>query len=145
MLSLLNIVKTTALCLFIAPTALSFNTSIVRAQTRNTVPLEYRGVWRGNGVQKNPNSQWSILIAITGGTINSVIGTVAYPSLSCGGELRLRRVSALFIELSESITYGNCINNGIMTLKTSPTRDLEYGWRQGVTTGIGKVQKISAN
>ncbi|BDA67649.1 hypothetical protein CAL7716_018150 [Calothrix sp. PCC 7716] len=141
--NLSNIVKTTVLCLFIAPTALSFNTNIARAQTRNTVPQSYSGVWRGNGVQKNPSSEWSILIAITGGNVNSIVGTVAYPSLNCGGELRLRRVSTNSIELSESITYGACINNGIMTLKASSTRALEYGWQQGATTAIGKVQKIS--
>ncbi len=51
------------------------------------VPTEYIGVWKGYGVQQNPSSQWSILIALTNGSHGSIVGTSAYPSLRCGGEL----------------------------------------------------------
>ncbi|MBD2447827.1 hypothetical protein H6G76_11690 [Nostoc sp. FACHB-152] len=146
MSGLLKISNSAVLCFFIAPTAISFNTDIVQAQTISIVPSQYRGVWRGYGVQINPSSEWSVLIAITGGEVDSVVGTIAYPSLRCGGELSLRRVSNNnSIELSESITYGNCINNGTINLKTSSARGLEYVWQKDFTQATARLQKISSN
>jgi len=50
--------------------------------------------------------------------LNSNVGTMAYPSLACGGELTLRRINTQSIELSENLTYmGRCINRGTVVLQ----------------------------
>ncbi len=75
-------------CLIVAPTLLSISTNkletVAIGQTTNIVPSGYVGVWRGNGIQNNKN-QWSILITLISGEVDSIVGTIAYPSLNCGG------------------------------------------------------------
>ncbi|MBG1257881.1 hypothetical protein [Nostoc commune] len=138
------------MCLIVAPTLLSISTNkletVAIAQTTNIVPSRYVGVWRGNGIQLN-NTQWSILITLISGKVDSIIGTIAYPSLNCGGELSLQRVNKSSIEISEDITYGSCIDNGIITLQQASARKLTYAWRKNFSseTATGSVQKISSN
>lgn len=83
------------------------------------------GVWKGEGAQNNGN-RWSILLTLTPGESNSIVGTMVCPSLACGGELTLRRVNTQFIELTENLTYvGTCINRGTVILQpTSKTAGL---------------------
>jgi hypothetical protein len=119
------------------------------ATTSSTkLPAAYVGVWKGSGVQDN-GSKWSILIALTPGGENSVIGTMAYPSLSCGGELTLRRVNTQSIKLFENLTYlgNNCISRGTVALEVLPDERLKYEWfyPNGKLGGTGSVQKISGN
>lgn len=138
------------ICLIVAPTLLSIPTNKLKtvaiAQTSNIVPSGYVGVWRGNGIQSN-NTQWSILITLISGEVDSIIGTIAYPSLNCGGEISLQSVNKSSIQISEDITYGNCTDNGLITLQQASARKLTYAWRKISYSGTatGSVQKISSN
>lgn len=122
--------------------------TVATAQTINGVPPGYVGVWKGHGFQDN-NTEWSILMTLISGTVDSIVGTIAYPTLTCGGELTLQRVNANSIELYEDITYGNsrCVDNGIDTLKLVSNKKLEYRWQHSTTsnhsTATGTVRRIS--
>lgn len=121
--------------------------TVVNAQSTQ-VSNQYVGTWKGDGVQDN-GGKWSILIAITPGEVNSVIGTIAYPSLSCGGELTLRRVGDRSIALFEKLTYlgNNCISRGTVVLKPTSSSDrLEYNWfyPDGKLGGKGSIKKIDS-
>ncbi len=112
------------------------------------VPSGYVGVWRGWGESLSFQSQWSILIAISGGKIGSVVGTFAYPSLSCGGELILTRVNADSIEVFEKYDFGtgSCVADGTDALKLTSSNTLDYRWYQpdGVLNGVGSLELAGA-
>ena len=64
----------------------------------NALPEKYLGKWSGVGTQSEPEPHdWSISIDLTGSEINSVVGTIAYPSLECSGELTLTEITAEYI------------------------------------------------
>ena len=111
----------------------------------------YVGVWEGSGVQ-NTGSEWSILISIASGSVNSVVGTIAYPSLRCGGELTLLESTEEKIELFENITYGqsSCVARGYVTLEFASSRSLNFYYydaanRNGKYSSSGSLRKISGN
>ncbi len=134
-----------AACLVLFPHLLLEQPNITANAQSTRLPTAYVGVWQGNGVQSN-RSEWSILIALTPGTVDSVVGTIAYPSLACGGELTLRSINNQSIELFENLTYvGNCINRGTVTLQAVSDRRLQYKWfsPNGRQDATGVVQKIS--
>jgi hypothetical protein len=117
----------------------------VNAQQSANLSAPYVGVWEGNGSQAG--SSWTISITLTPGAVNSVVGTIAYPSLSCGGNLTLRRIKAQSIELAEEFTYGakQCVR-GIVVLQPSSDKKLKYKWlfpdgRQGATGSLRKSGK----
>ncbi len=116
-------------------------------QADNTLPVRFAGIWKGEGTQTGLSGRWSISIALKPGKIGDTIGTVAYPSLGCGGELSLRSVNADSIEVSEVITYGKeCADSGIVTLKPIANHTVEYQWRSPNYPGIaasGTVTKIN--
>ena len=109
----------------------------------NTIPSRYLGVWKGLGIQDD-NVQWTMLIAITGGSPGKIVGTIAYPSLKCGGELTLRSTKSTYIELTENLTYGSCTDDGIVTLRAIDNNNLKYGWLKPYesSTASGHVNKI---
>jgi hypothetical protein len=117
------------------------------ADAQSTRLSAYVGVWKGEGVQNN-GSKWSILMALAPGNSNSIVGTIAYPSLACGGELTLRRVNTKSIEMSENLTYvGTCVGGGTVSLQPTSSNGLQYKWSNsnGKMNATGSVQKISAN
>ncbi|NTU80106.1 MAG: C40 family peptidase [Chloroflexales bacterium] len=83
------------------------------------IPSAFIGSWQGTGSQVNPSNTWTVLTTITGGQVGALIGIIAYPSLRCGGELRLRKINPDSIEVLEHITYGGCFDNGITTYKVA--------------------------
>lgn len=115
--------------------------------TDKPLPSKFVGIWKGEGIQTGLSSKWSISIALKPGKIGDTIGTIAYPSLACGGELTLRSVNADSIELNEVITYGKeCADTGIVTLKQMANQTLEYKWNSPSYPGItasGGVTKIN--
>jgi hypothetical protein len=131
-----------SLCLVLIPAILSAN-----AQDQKIDPA-YVGVWSGNGNQVNGTS-WSILLSVVPGSTGSVVGTISYPSLTCGGELRLKRVTDNSIELSEKLTYGagRCIDRGTNVLTLTSTQKVAYSWftEQGKQEATGTLNKISSN
>jgi hypothetical protein len=119
----------------------------VSAQDQN-VNAAYVGVWSGTGNQVN-GTNWSILMSVVPGSTGSVVGTISYPSLTCGGELRLKRVTDSSIELSEKLTYGagRCIDRGVNVLTLTSNQKVSYSWftAQGKQEATGTLNKISSN
>ncbi len=125
--------------------------SVKVAQPEPPFPLiggvtTYVGIWKGEGLQDN-GSRWSILITLIRGKGDSVIGTMEYPSLTCGGQLTLRRVNTQSIELAENLTYGKgrCVNRGTVTLQPISSNRLQYKWyySDGKLGATGTVQKVA--
>jgi len=83
------------------------------------------GVWSGFGSQDN-GSRWSITIII--GADGSY--TIAYPSLSCGGELMLVKNDKTILKFHEKIGYGKskCVDNGQVVLQHHSMDTLDYTW-----------------
>jgi hypothetical protein len=131
-----------SLCLVIIPTTLS-----VSAQDQN-INAAYVGVWSGTGNQVN-GTNWSILLSVVPGSTGSIVGTISYPSLTCGGELRLKRVTDSSIELSEKLTYGagRCVDRGTDVLQLPANQKIAYSWltAQGKQEATGTLIKISSN
>ncbi|NEQ40182.1 MAG: hypothetical protein F6K40_29645 [Okeania sp. SIO3I5] len=122
----------------------------VNAQEYDNFPSSFVGVWEGSGVQ-NTGSEWSIFLALIPGSIDSIVGTIAYPSLICGGELTLQKLTEEKIELFENITYGksSCVNRGYVTLEFVSRRKLNYYYKNQTGdenyAATGTVRKVSSN
>jgi hypothetical protein len=127
----------------------SFNTKVNAQSTNLSAP--YVGVWEGNGSQAS--SSWTISITLTPGTVNSVVGTIAYPSLSCGGTLTLHRINNQSIELDEKFSYGSrqCTPGRVVLQRSSDEQNqLEYKWlfpdgREGATGSVRKIGKKTSS
>lgn len=95
------------------------------------VPSAIAGSWKGQGVQSdNPGGGWTIALTLAGEGRGSVVGTITYPSLACGGDLILREASAERVEVTERITFGTCVDRGIITLAPAGG-GLRFDWRVG--------------
>lgn len=110
--------------------------------------FSYPGVWSGEGVQDFPPSSWSILIGLHNGSIGSYVGTIAYPSLRCGGTLTLMSVNEQSIQLLEDLTYGTsgCVNGGTVKLVIKGANLLGYEWLKedwDSTPSPGELTRIS--
>ena len=112
------------------------------------LPSEFVGVWEGHGIQDN-GSEWSILLTLIPGSNDSIVGTIAYPSLKCGGKLTLQSLTDNYIELFENLIFGTggCVNRGTIELQTVSNRRLKYQWfyANGSHGADGVIRKISAN
>jgi hypothetical protein len=97
------------------------------------VPSGFQGSWKGTGSQSDqPGVRWTIALTLGGGAPGEVVGTITYPSLQCGGDLILRGGDGRGIELLERITFGECVDRGIITLmdaRDAPEGRLSYSWR----------------
>jgi hypothetical protein len=112
------------------------NVPLPKSQAERTPPA-YVGVWQGSLVQKEPARSPSALIALAGGEPGGVVGTIAYPSLTCGGELWLLGVYGESIELAEMITYGEerCGGRGTITATLGRDGALQFQWRDATRPG----------
>jgi hypothetical protein len=102
----------------------------VRAQS-GELPDDFFGHWEGTATQVNPTAEWPLEITLTGGRASAVVGRIDYPTLACGGELRLRFLNEDgSIELAEDITEGEavCADGGFVTLRATADGALEFGW-----------------
>ncbi|MCS6794130.1 MAG: hypothetical protein N3E45_01445 [Oscillatoriaceae bacterium SKW80] len=132
-----------------APSSIQANQpqSDTTEQANRILPFRFVGIWKGEGNQTGLSDGWSISIALKPGKIGETIGTIAYPSLGCGGELTLHSVNTNSIELNEVITYGKeCAQSGIVTLKQIANQTVEYKWSSPNYPGItasGVVTKIN--
>jgi TolB-like protein len=72
----------------------------------------FAGTWTGLGRQAN-GSTWSIRMTLHSDTIvGAQGGEIEYPSLSCGGSLRVEKTGSTLV-LREGITHGSgCVNGG---------------------------------
>ncbi|HET7462901.1 MAG TPA: hypothetical protein VFJ82_16730 [Longimicrobium sp.] len=89
------------------------------------------GSWRGIGEQSNePGRSWTIAVTIAPGRVGDVVGMITYPSLACGGDLVLQSVDGDSLVAREHITFGSCVNDGIVTLRRRPAGPpLIFAWR----------------
>jgi hypothetical protein len=69
-----------------------------------------------------------------------VVGTITYPSLTCGGDLILRAADGKRVELLERITFGTCHDRGVLTL-TPAQGGLSYDWRADDLTARGALSR----
>lgn len=103
----------------------------------------FAGSWRGTGSQSDQAGEWSIALTLAGGRPGEVVGTIQYPSLACGGDLLLRRSGPGALELRERITFGSCVDGGLLTLRPLDGGRLGYDWRQenGTLTATGTLSR----
>lgn len=92
------------------------------------VPMQFIGTWSGVGSQSDQPGEWTIEASIIGGPVEQV-GTISYPSLECGGVLLFRGVNDGALEVLEDITYGSCVDQGIITLTPVADGRLRFDWR----------------
>ncbi|HYR11351.1 MAG TPA: hypothetical protein VEQ60_26455 [Longimicrobium sp.] len=92
------------------------------------VPMQFIGTWNGIGSQSDQPGEWTIEAIIVGGPAEQV-GTISYPSLECGGVLLLRGVRDGALEVLEDITYGDCVDQGTITLTPTGEGTLRFDWR----------------
>jgi hypothetical protein len=86
------------------------------------LPASIQGVWQGQLSRAGRAQAQSVLVALSGGQAGGVVGSVAYPSLACGGELWLLGASGDSVQLGEHITYGeDRCRDAIVTAR--PARD----------------------
>ncbi|HEX5724639.1 MAG TPA: hypothetical protein VFX98_04190 [Longimicrobiaceae bacterium] len=91
----------------------------------------FLGTWKGSGVQSDdPQGGWTIAATLANGRVGTIVGTMTYPSVACGGDLVLRRARPDRLELLEDITFGDCVDQGIVTLTPSGDGGLDYAWHQ---------------
>jgi hypothetical protein len=102
-------------------------TVAVNTSRTSSIGQSFTGAWKGSGTQ-NSGLGWTIALTLASGARGSVVGTITYPSLACGGDLILREADAERVELLERITFGTCVDRGVVTL--ARTQDgLRYDWR----------------
>jgi hypothetical protein len=70
------------------------------------------GQWTGIGLQTNPSETWTISLTFRA----DGSGTINYPSLECGGELRREGARDGVVFYRERITrgQGRCVDNGVV-------------------------------
>jgi hypothetical protein len=93
--------------------ALSTNQQIKHMIEHYYRVFEFNGVWTGQGTQGNGDN-WSIKLTINNGRYN-----IEYPSLECGGNLKIMTGDLKTLEFEEVITFGKnkCLNNGKVVIK----------------------------
>lgn len=91
---------------------------------------------------------WPITIELMEQDASGVIGTVAYPSLDCGGELRPRDVRTDAVELGETITYSGerCLDGGVFVLSVVGSDSLHFSWSApgSSTVATGTLERNTA-
>jgi hypothetical protein len=107
------------------------------------VPMQFIGTWSGTGSQSDQPGEWTIEAIIVGGPAEQV-GTISYPSLECGGVLLFRGVRDGALEVVEDITYGQCVDQGIITLTPGGDARLRFDWRQDGSdvTATGALTRV---
>ena len=104
-------------------------TVAVNTSSTSSIGRSFTGAWKGTGSQSDqPGVEWTIALTLASGARGSVVGTITYPSLTCGGDLILRQADGGRVELLERITFGTCVDRGVITL-TPAQGGLRYDWR----------------
>ncbi len=100
------------------------------------------GTWKGTGNQIDNNSKWDIEIKI----INEKQILISYPTLRCGGNLKLIKQSDVSAEFEELIEYGknNCVNNGkiLLTNEGWSATQFRYYFKDGKYGAYGQLFKV---
>lgn len=121
--------------LIVSTVLLSACTVAVHTSRTSSIGQAFQGSWKGTGSQSDRPGTWTIALTLASGGRGSVVGTITYPSLACGGDLILREADGGRVELLERITFGECGDRGIVTLAPA-AGGLSFDWREesaGVT------------
>jgi hypothetical protein len=105
------------------------------------------GTWDGDVTQSDNNETYPVQMELYGD-----VGSIAYPSLRCGGQLTLIRSSGTSHWYREHISFGgdHCIDGGTVQLSPSPFGDpTRWNWRwdgsgisaRGVLRGSGAAAR----
>jgi hypothetical protein len=112
---------------------------VLAASDASSLPSAFIGVWNGDVVVTGgPRDAASpAMVSLAGGATGTVVGTVAYPSRLCGGELWLMGVNGGAIQLGEVITYGGerCAGDGVVTLSPPMEGRTTLLWRDAGAKG----------
>jgi hypothetical protein len=118
----------------------------MQSATEPSTQRAFIGVWQGRGTQSDqPDTSWTISAAITGGQPGAVVGTIAYPSLTCGGDLVLQHATADSLVVRERITFGDCLDGGTITFGWRSPGYLDYRWRSATGDVTARGQLGPAN
>ena len=113
-------------------------------RSSEVVDSAFEGSWRGRGSQSDQPGEWTVAFTVAGGGRGRVVGTIAYPSLACGGDLILRTAASDRLELLERITYGECTDQGIITLTpTAGGLSYDYRMQQGGMTARASLTRAT--
>jgi hypothetical protein len=79
------------------------------------------GTWAGTGYQIDDNSTWTMRLTSHSGKFS-----IAYPSLNCGGEWELRRLSPRRATFTERLSYGKekCTDNSTVVIERLSNKQL---------------------
>ena len=102
----------------------------------------FAGPWKGEGTQSDQAGRWTIALTLADGGQGTVVGTITYPSLACGGDLILRGADGGRVELLERITFGDCVDEGVVTL-TPSGGGLDFAWRGPNLTARGTLARAT--
>lgn len=98
----------------------------------------FDGIWEGNGEQSR--SRWTIRIAIVDGQY-----LIDYPSLRCGGRMKLVSEDEDKIVFDEELDFGlgTCINHGRTVLTKRAEHQADYQWydQRGKLIAVGAVSR----
>jgi hypothetical protein len=90
---------------------------------------DFLGRWEGEGRQFDSRQQWRLQMNIASESLGSVVGSIRYPSLRCGGELVLIKVHQGIWTMRENITYGsNCVTGGSITMEPTFSNRARWLW-----------------
>jgi hypothetical protein len=115
--------------------------------TAERAPASFDGVWDGTMTQKGSTMPARMLVGLSGGRVGAVVGTVAYPTLRCGGELWLVSTGADTMQLGEVILYGQdrCSGRALITVGRETGGVMTMQWRDvaGGGSASGALKKRS--
>ena len=111
------------------------------------MPAAFDGVWDGSMTQQGSTTTSRMLVALSGGRVGGVVGTIAYPTLSCGGELWLVSAGPDTMQLGEVILYGQdrCNGRALITVGRDAGGTVTMQWRDvtGGGSAAGALKKRS--
>ncbi len=106
------------------------------------IPAALSGTWSGMVRQTDPDLQVTVTVQLTAGSSG---GTVAYPQLSCSGQLVLGSAAGGTLTLNQTITSGqqNC-EDGVITLTQESATELGFTFRRtGAPSPSGTLTRQS--
>jgi hypothetical protein len=112
------------------PTQTRIEGTLVASTDR--LPDRFARTWEGEVHQYDTNSDYSVVLTLEGGPVGSRVGLVEYPSLRCGGELRLDQIEGDIAWFTETITWQesalSCTTSGVIALTLTGDGQAEYDW-----------------
>lgn len=116
-------------------TAILLTAAPANAQAKHTA---MSGDWHGVGLQvgsEGVQASWDIVLSIN----PDHSGAVTYPSLGCKGVLKRVMSTPSQIEFTETITEGNCIDGGRISITRDNGRLFWFWTKRGIDSDASAV------